>query len=258
MNAPHAPAAADRGADPIAMPGNMADDSADTAMPVWTAFGDLMAGLLGAFVLILVCTLGLQFELTARLQDEIAQRQADTQRLHTLEQALAAPLAAGRVTLQGGRIGISGSVLFELSSAELQPEGRALLQSLAAPLTRYLQTRSEILMVSGFTDDRLVRGGSKVFADNWELSAQRALTVTRALIDAGIPPSAIFAAAFGSEQAVASNASAEGRARNRRVEIAPMPRPAATATSAPTPASTPASAPASLPASVPASEAARD
>ncbi|MDO5289617.1 MAG: OmpA family protein [Pseudomonadota bacterium] len=220
-------------ADLIPLADDSGDGSSDTAMPVWTAFGDLMAGLLGAFVLILVCTLGLQFELTARLQDEIAQRQADAQRLHTLEQALAGPLAAGRVTLEGGRIGISGSVLFELSSAELQPEGRALLQSLAAPLTRYLQARQEILMVSGFTDDRLVRGGSKAFADNWELSAQRALTVTRALIDAGIPSSAIFAAAFGSEQAVASNASAEGRARNRRVEIAPMPRPAASAPAAP-------------------------
>lgn len=203
-----------------------AEDStgADTALPVWTAFGDLMAGLLGAFVLILVCTLGLQFELSARLEDEIAQREAQGQRLQTLEQALAAPLAAGRVTLQDGRIGISGSVLFELSSAELQGDGRTLLHSLAGPLTQYLQERQEILMVSGFTDDRQVRGGSKVFADNWELSAQRALTVTRALIDAGVPSSAIFAAAFGAEQAVAPNTSAEGRARNRRVEIAPMPR----------------------------------
>ena len=199
-------------------------DAAEAALPVWTAFGDLMAGLLGAFVLILVCTLGLQFELTARLQDEIAQRAAQTQRLQTLEQALARPLAAGRVTLHNGRIGINGNVLFELSSAELQPEGRALLKSLAAPLTSYLQSRQEILMVSGFTDDRQVRGGSKAFADNWELSAQRALTVTRTLIEEGVPPAAVFAAAFGSQQAVASNADAEGRARNRRVEIAPMPR----------------------------------
>ena len=203
------------------------DADSDGALPVWTAFGDLMAGLLGAFVLILVSVLGLQFELSTRLEDEIRQRQAQTQRLQTLEQALAGPLAGGRVTLQDGRIGINGSVLFELSSAELQPEGRALLKSLAAPLAGYLKSRQEILMVSGFTDDRQVRGGSKAFADNWELSAQRALTVTRTLIEEGVPPSAVFAAAFGSQQAVASNADAEGRARNRRVEIAPMPRQAA-------------------------------
>ena len=207
------------------------DADSDSALPVWTAFGDLMAGLLGAFVLILVSVLGLQFELSTRLEDEIRQRQAQTQRLQTLEQALAGPLAAGRVTLQDGRIGINGNVLFELSSAELQPEGRALLKSLAMPLKGYLQARQEILMVSGFTDDRQVRGGSKAFADNWELSAQRALTVTRTLIEEGVPPAAVFAAAFGSQQAVASNADAEGRARNRRVEIAPMPRQAAAAPS---------------------------
>ena len=206
-------------------------DSADgdASLPVWAAFGDLMAGLLGAFVLILVCALGLQFDLTTRLQQEIAQRERQAQRLQTLEQALAGPLAAGRVTLQDGRIGINGNVLFELSSAELQPEGRTLLKNLAGPLKAYLQARQDILMVSGFTDDRQVRGGSKAFADNWELSAQRALTVTRALIDDGVPPAAVFAAAFGAQQAVASNADAQGRARYRRVEIAPMPRRAASA-----------------------------
>jgi len=81
-------------------------------------------------------------------------------------------------------------------------------------------------MVSGFTDDRQVRGGNHEFADNWELSAQRSLTVTRALIEAGVPSSAIFAAAFGAEQPVADNADARGRAMNRRVEMAPTPRPA--------------------------------
>ncbi len=233
------------------------DADSDGALPVWTAFGDLMAGLLGAFVLILVSVLGLQFELSTRLEDEIRQRQAQTQRLQTLEQALAGPLAGGRVTLQDGRIGINGSVLFELSSAELQPEGRALLKSLAAPLAGYLKSRQEILMVSGFTDDRQVRGGSKAFADNWELSAQRALTVTRTLIEEGVPPSAVFAAAFGSQQAVASNADAEGRARNRRVEIAPMPHQAAAAPNGATaaPGAAPAASAPTAPAST--SEAAR-
>lgn len=200
----------------------------DAAAPVWTAFADLMAGLLGAFVLILVGVIGMQLELDTRLKAEIAQRQLQAQRLQTLEQALSGPLAAGRVTLSDGRIGISGSVLFAFNSHELQPEGRELLQSLAGPLAAYLRERDEILMVSGFTDDRPVRASSRQFADNWELSAQRALTVTRTLIEEGIPASAIFAAAFGAEQAVASNADAEGRARNRRVEMAPTARPART------------------------------
>ena len=198
---------------------------AGAEVPVWAVFGDLMAGLLGAFVLILVCALGLQFDLANRLEAEVRERQASAQRLQALEAALATPLAAGRVTLEHGRIGIRGSLLFTLGSAELQPEGRQLLASLAAPLAAYLQARNELLMVSGFTDDRPVRGGNRQFADNWELSAQRALTVTRSLIENGVASSAVFAAAFGPEQAVASNADAEGRARNRRVEMAPTPRP---------------------------------
>ncbi|MFP3568404.1 OmpA family protein [Paraburkholderia sp. SIMBA_030] len=201
------------------------DGGAQTTAPIWPVFGDLMSVLLGAFMLILVGVIGVQLELSTRLAQEVKQRQLETQRRKTLEQALAGPLAAGRVTLVNGRIGINGSVLFALNSDQLQPEGRELLKSLAGPLSSYLKARDEILMVSGFTDDRQVRDGNHRFADNWELSAQRALTVTRALIDAGVPASSLFAAAFGSGQPVSSNANDEGRARNRRVEIAPVPRP---------------------------------
>lgn len=201
------------------------DGGMEPNVPVWAVFGDLMSGLLGAFVLILVCALGMQMELVTKLEAEIKQRQVEAQRLQALEKALAGPLAAGRVTLNNGRIGISGSLLFAVNSAELQPEGRQLLKTLTAPLAAYLSGRDEILMVSGFTDDRQVREGNRRFADNWELSAQRALTVTRSLIEEGIPSNSVFAAAFGSEQAVASNADADGRSRNRRVEMAPTARP---------------------------------
>jgi flagellar motor protein MotB len=200
------------------------DTGIDQTTPVWAVFGDLMSGLLGAFVLLLVCVVGVQLELASSLETEVRKRRAEEQRRLSLEQALAGPLASGRVTLNDGRIGISGSVLFALNSDQLQPEGRQLLRSLAAPLAAYLSGRDELLMVSGFTDDRAVRDSNRQFADNWELSAQRALTVTRALIDAGIPASSIFSAAFGPEQPVASNADAAGRARNRRVEMAPVPR----------------------------------
>jgi flagellar motor protein MotB len=164
--------------------------------------------------------------LSHQLDEEVRKREQAAKQMRTLEQVLAVPLAQGRVTLVDGRIGIRGNVLFALNSDRLQPEGRALLKSLAGPLTEYLRAREEILMVSGFTDDRLVRDGNREFTDNWELSAQRALTVIRTLIDEGVPASSVFAAAFGAQQPVSSNAHEEGRARNRRVEIAPMPRPA--------------------------------
>ncbi|MFT3804827.1 MAG: OmpA family protein [Burkholderiaceae bacterium] len=210
-----------------------ADPAHDGAMPVWAAFGDLMAGTLGAFALILVCAIGMQIDLSERLAGEARERTLQAQRLQTLEQALADPLAGGRVTLTDGRIGISGSVLFAFNSDDLQPEGRQLLQTLVGPLNTYLHERGEILMVSGFTDDRPMRDAHGRYVDNWELSAKRALTVTRALIDAGLPSSDVFAAAFGAEQAVASNADAAGRARNRRVEMAPMARVPRTASDAP-------------------------
>ncbi|MEH6588804.1 MAG: OmpA family protein [Halioglobus sp.] len=192
--------------------------------PVWAIFGDLMAGLVGVFVLLLVWTLGIQVELSQSLADEIKKREAAEQRKIALEQALADPLAQGRVTLQDGRIGISGSVLFSLNSDDLQPEGRQLLKTLVEPLKVYLGERDEILMVSGFTDDLPIQKGNNRFEDNWQLSAERALTVTRALIDAGMSPAIVFAAAFGAQQPVASNDDQAGRSKNRRVEMAPVPR----------------------------------
>jgi len=192
--------------------------------PVWTVFGDLMSGLVGAFVLVLVGVLVVQMDLVASLQQEVEKRRVEEQRRMALEKALAIPLASGRVTLADGRIGISGSVLFAVNSDALRPEGRQLLRSLVHPLRVYLGERKEMLMVSGFTDDKLLREGNRRFADNLELSAQRALTVTRALIDEGMPSAQVFAAAFGPEQPVASNASEQGRALNRRVEMAPVPR----------------------------------
>lgn len=200
------------------------DDTGLETAPVWAVFGDLMAGLLGAFVLILVGVLVVQMDLVANLESEVKKRQQEEQRRMALEKALAVPLMSGRVTLNNGRIGISGSVLFAVSSDQLRPDGRQLLKSLVPPLQVYLGERNEMLMVSGFTDNQPVSGSNRQFADNLELSAQRSLTVTRALIEEGMPASRVFAAAFGAEQPVASNQSDSGRALNRRVEMAPVPK----------------------------------
>jgi len=203
------------------------DVAAEQVAPVWAVFGDLMSGLVGAFVLVLVGVLVVQMDLVASLQAEVQKRKVEEQRRIALEKALAVPLATGRVTVSNGRIGISGSVLFPVNSDQLRPEGRQLLRSLVHPLRVYLGERNELLMVSGFTDDKPIQDGNRRFADNLELSAQRALTVTRSLIEEGMPSSQVFAAAFGAEQPVASNANDSGRALNRRVEMAPVPRTAA-------------------------------
>jgi len=242
------------------------EDGLSQAPPIWAIFGDLMSGMVGVLVLLLVWFIGYQLQLSRTLEEEVARRESEQQlrleeqqkriaeeqrrmleeqrriaeqrlrkaeerkrlaeerRRRALEAALADPLATGRVTLQDGRIGISGSVLFALNSDQLQPEGQALLETLVGPLRVYLGERDELLMVSGFTDDLPIQKGNSRFDDNWELSAQRALTVTRALIEAGMPPSLVFAAAFGAQHPAVPNRDDASRSRNRRVEMAPVPR----------------------------------
>ena len=200
------------------------DADVETSSAAWISFADLMTGLLGAFVLLLVGVMAAQLDMASQLEVEVQKRQIEEQKRLSLENALAIPLASGRITLNNGRIGISGKLLFKLNSDQLEPEGRQLLKSLVLPLRSYLQTRDEMLMVSGFTDDKAVTSRNREFADNWELSAQRALTVTRTLIEEGMPASLLFAAAFGQEQALVPNTSEQARAQNRRVEMAPVPK----------------------------------
>lgn len=194
------------------------------APPVWAIFGDLMSGLFGLFVLFFVFAMVFQVDLAATLEQVRAKAASEAKRREALEKALAGPLASGLITLDGGRIGIRGNVLFGVNSSVLQPEGVDILTQLAPPLAEYLkQHPAQVIMVSGFTDNTAIRGAT-VDNDNWALSAQRALQVRRALQNAGIAEDLLFAAAFGPTGAVAPNDTAENRAKNRRVEIAPVPR----------------------------------
>ena len=134
------------------------DEESGATMPVWAAFGDLMACLVGVFVLFFVWIVSFEMSMASDLEAERAQRKAATSRLSELENALAGPLRAGLITFVDGRIGIRGSVLFDVNKAELRGEGRELLREMAKPLSAYLASREETLMVSGFTDDLQMRG----------------------------------------------------------------------------------------------------
>jgi flagellar motor protein MotB len=203
---------------------NPSREDAVDAPPIWAVYGDLMAGLFGIFVLFFVWAISFQVDLTDDLHDveRVASEQAA--RLSALERALAGPLAEGRITYASatGNIGIRGSLLFDSTSDELRPGGEELLRELAGPLRRYLESSDDMVMISGFTDDQPLREGSMRFKDNLELSAQRALTVTRALVAAGVPADRVIPAGFGSEHAAVPNDTDENRAQNRRVEIAPV------------------------------------
>ena len=79
------------------------DGAIEQTSPVWAVFGDLMAGLLGAFILILIGVLGVQMELASHLEAEVKKRQVEEARRMALDKALASPLASGRVTLPDAR-----------------------------------------------------------------------------------------------------------------------------------------------------------
>jgi flagellar motor protein MotB len=206
------------------------DADIESTAPTRISFADLMTGLLGAFVLLLVGVMAAQLDMASKLEDEVQKRHVEEQKRLSLEKALAIPLATGRITLSNGRIGISGKLLFEPNSDQLEPEGRKLIKSLVVPLRSYLQSRDELLMVSGFTDNQTIKNRNRQFEDNWELSAQRALTVTRTLIEEGMPSGMLFAAAFGKEQPLVANTDEKARAQNRRVEMAPVPKSSKAAT----------------------------
>ena len=130
--------------------------------------------------------------------------------------------APGDVTVlqvQGGYgYRLADAVLFPSGSADLSPEGQALLQKLAADIA----TRPyERVWVRGHTDTDPIKKPETMekFPTNLHLSASRALTVAQDLIADGLPSQKVVVAGFGPNEPVASNTSADGKRQNRRVEI---------------------------------------
>jgi outer membrane protein OmpA-like peptidoglycan-associated protein len=99
---------------------------------------------------------------------------------------------------------------FAFGESDLTAAGRAKVRDTAATLNKYPARR---VQVNGYTDSF----GSD--ANNQRLSERRANAVREALIEDGVSPSRITTRGDGSSNPVASNATAEGRAHNRRVEI---------------------------------------
>jgi chemotaxis protein MotB len=117
----------------------------------------------------------------------------------------------------------TGTITVTLANTILFDSGKATLKSTTSKeLDRILSVikqkyASKDVDVVGHTDtDPIVKSSWK---DNLELSAQRALSVTRYLIEHGIADKQVRADACGSARPVASNSSAAGKAKNRRVEI---------------------------------------
>lgn len=113
--------------------------------------------------------------------------------------------------------------LFEPASATLTPGGQALLADVVATLQKAHPDRP--VRVEGHSDSVPVGPSLKErYPSNWELSAARAAAVVRYLVDIHeMAPARLEVAAFSASRPAASNDSAEGRRRNRRIRIAVVP-----------------------------------
>ena len=125
------------------------------------------------------------------------------------------------VRIVGDRFVFQSEVLFAQGAASLGPEGEEKLGQLAIALNQIAAEIPEdidwILQVEGHTDDIPVRAGR--FADNWDLSTERALSVVRFLAESGLPANRLAAAGYGEFQPLDDAGSDEARRRNRRIEL---------------------------------------
>ena len=145
---------------------------------------------------------------------------AEKQRAMEAEQAAAdlARIANVRREGRGLVITLSGSIFFASGKADLLPAAQAKLSEVASALVK--QSPDTKIVVQGYTDSR----GSDAL--NQKLSQRRAEAVRAMLVSHGVPSDRISAEGEGSANPIADNATAEGRADNRRVEIVVQPPPA--------------------------------
>lgn len=124
------------------------------------------------------------------------------------------------ISLRSGRmvLALPNDVLFDSGKTKLKPRGKLALNEVAAVL-KTLNDRK--FQVAGHTDDEPIR--LSPFQSNWELSTQRALVVVDHMVSQGVPPTAMSAAGYSEFDPVAGNDSAEGRGKNRRIEITLQP-----------------------------------
>ena len=126
------------------------------------------------------------------------------------------------IRIVGDRFVFQSEVLFDIGSDEISEAGLTELKPLADAV---IQLENEIpedipwvLRVDGHTDVQPLAGTGR-FRNNWELSAARAISVVRFLIDQGVSADRLVAAGFGEYQPIADGDSEEAYAKNRRIEL---------------------------------------
>jgi chemotaxis protein MotB len=135
----------------------------------------------------------------------------------SMRQAFAGLIDAKQLKVSGNELWIE----IELSSSLLFPSGDALPNNaafdLVAEIAKILAPYENPVHVEGFTDNLPIKTAQ--YPTNWELSAARAASIVRMLAMDGVNPGRLASVGYGEFQPVADNATADGRARNRRVVL---------------------------------------
>ncbi len=187
-------------------------------------YGDLMSYLMIFFLTILAFTVSnikdydtllksLQKQFEGLKEEDIMIEISKKE--ETLAEKLAALLGKDQVSVNEERVKMTfaNPVLFGFGQAELKSEAAGSL----TPLVEAFKNLPNKIIVEGHTDDRPI---SKLrYRSNFELSAARAYAVIEFLKGQGIPKERLIGMAYGDSMPVTSNLTAEGRARNRRIEI---------------------------------------
>ena len=126
---------------------------------------------------------------------------------------LSVKMVNGRMT-----VALSTDILFSSGSARLSAPGMLSIKEVTGLLVG-LEGRK--FQIEGHTDNVPIKTAH--YPSNWELAADRAMTVVKGMLEAGMPSERISAASYGDTQPVALNDSTEGKSQNRRIAIVIVP-----------------------------------
>ena len=161
-------------------------------------------------------------EAEAKIVELKEQSETASKAQHSLEGEMRKALESKEVTISELKgkltVNILDRIHFDSGEADLKPEGQRILEKIATVLAQHTNRQVHVI---GHTDDVPIH---RRFASNWELSTARATAAVRFLQErAGVDPRRLGALGYGQFHPIAPNTSAEGRARNRRIEVVILP-----------------------------------
>jgi chemotaxis protein MotB len=156
-----------------------------------------------------------------QLQQQLAASQQRQQQYDALVKSLSSEVEKGQLKVSQYQnmlsVDLAEQIFFDSGKATLKAGGKDVLKKVGDALKGY---DNKVIRVVGHTDNvPLTKSLQAVFPTNWELSVARATNVVRYLQEVGIAPERMVASGRGEYDPVAPNDSAEGRQKNRRIEI---------------------------------------